>query len=365
MTDTQPTTPEPEQPPRRLTRSSTDSIIAGVAGGLGRHLNIDPLAIRITFVILSFAGGLGLLAYLICLVFIPVDDPNATPLRWGAARTLGAGLIAVAALVAVAPDWFWGPALPVLVVAGVIVYLLLRVIRDDGAGHLGRLAARAAIGIVLLALAAGAFAAAAAGSALGGGIVIAGLVIACGVGLVGGAFRGGARWLIAPALVLALPLGAVAATDLDVRGTWGDHTFHPSSAAELAAGYEMGVGSMKIDLSEVDLPARRTDLELDIGVGEIQLLVPDDVCVTTDAKVGVGVVDAGDGEQGGIDVDVNERRAVAAGVPHLHVIADVGIGAVQVGDRFFHWDGPGGGWRGDRFDALERGASRTACLEPA
>ena len=91
------------------------------------------------------------------------------------------------------------------------------------------MAARIAIGIVLLALAVGGFVAAAAGTALGGGIVVAGLVIACGVGLVGGAFRGGARWLIVPALVLALPLGAVAATDLDVRGTWGDRTFHPAT----------------------------------------------------------------------------------------------------------------------------------------
>ena len=135
-------------------------------------------------------------------------------------------------------------------------------------------------------------------------------MIACGVGLVGGAFRGGARWLIVPALVLALPLGAVAATDLDVRGTWGDRTFHPATAAELAGGYEMGVGSMKVDLRDVDLPAGRTDLRLDMGIGEIQLLVPDDLCVTTDAQLGIGAVNTGDGEQGGVDVDVTDRRSV-------------------------------------------------------
>src|SRR5215213_10118102 len=98
MTETPPTMPQPEEPQRRLTRSTTDRLIGGVAGGLGRHLNIDPLAIRITFVILTFAGGLGLLAYLLCLAFIPIDDPNAPPLKWGLARTVGAALIAVAAL---------------------------------------------------------------------------------------------------------------------------------------------------------------------------------------------------------------------------------------------------------------------------
>ena len=56
-----------------------------------------------------------------------------------------------------------------------ILYLLIRVVRDDGASHLAGIAARIAIGIVLLALAVGGFAAAAAGTALGGGIAIAGL----------------------------------------------------------------------------------------------------------------------------------------------------------------------------------------------
>ncbi len=274
MTETPPTMPQPEPPPRRLTRSTTDRMIGGVAGGIGRHLGVDPLAIRITFVILSFAGGIGLIAYLLCLAFVPTDDPSAPPLKWGLARTVGAGLLAVAALAIAVPDWFWGPQLPLLLVAGAVLYLLVRMMREDGGTHAGRLAARIAIGIVLVALAAGGFVAAAAGTALGGGIVVAGLVIACGVGLVGGAFRGGARWLIVPALVLALPLGAVAATDLDVRGTWGDRTFHPATVAELADGYEMGVGSMRVDMRDVELPPGRTDLRLEIGMGEIQVLVP-------------------------------------------------------------------------------------------
>ena len=85
-------------------------------------------------------------------------------------------------------------------------------------------------------------------------------MIACGIGMVAGAFRGGARWLALPALVLALPLGAVAATDLDVRGTWGDRLFVPATVAEVADGYEMGAGQMRVDLRNVDLPPGRTTL---------------------------------------------------------------------------------------------------------
>ena len=118
MTDQTPAQPAPEPPPRRLTRSSTDRLVGGVAGGIGRHLGVDPLAIRITFVILTFAGGLGVLAYLACLVFVPSDDPDAPPLHWGLARTLGAGLLAVAALALLSPDWLWGGELFVLLLGG-------------------------------------------------------------------------------------------------------------------------------------------------------------------------------------------------------------------------------------------------------
>src|SRR5688500_3872476 len=121
MSDTQPTMPQPEPPPRRLTRSTTDSMIGGVAGGIGKHLNVDPLAIRITFVILTFAGGLGIVAYLLCLVFVPTDDPSAPPVKWGLARTVGAGLLAVAALAILLPDWLCGPAVPLRAAAGAVV----------------------------------------------------------------------------------------------------------------------------------------------------------------------------------------------------------------------------------------------------
>jgi phage shock protein PspC (stress-responsive transcriptional regulator) len=361
MSETPPTNPlpeQPEQPPRRLTRSTTDRMIGGVAGGLGRHLNIDPLAVRITFVILVFAGGLGIVAYLLCLLFVPSDDPDAPPVQWGLARTLGAGLLAVAALAILLPDWAWGPAVPLLAVAGAIVYLLIRMVRDDGGTHAGRVAAKIAIGIVLVALAVGGLIGAAAGSALGGGVIVAGLVIACGVGLVGGAFRGGARWLIVPALVLALPLGAVAATDLDVRGTWGERTFRPATVAEVERGYEMGLGEMSVDMRDVDFPAGRTELPLEIGMGEIQVLVPRDLCVTTEADIGMGAFDAGDGEQGGIDLNVDEGGYVAPGVEELHLVGDIGIGALFLGHDFRERHGPR--WN-DGFDTIDFDTNRLAC----
>jgi phage shock protein PspC (stress-responsive transcriptional regulator) len=353
----QPEQPTPERPQRpRLTRSSSDSVIAGVAGGLGRHLNVDPLAIRIAFVISVFAGGLGILAYLACLLFIPSDDPSSQQ-RWGLARIIGAALLVIAGIAILTPDWMTGPWLFFLFAAGVVVYLLIRVARDEGGARYASIAARIAIGVALLALAVGGFVGAAVGAGLGGGIVIGGLIVACGIGMVGGAFRGGARWLIAPAIVLALPLTAVAATDLDLRGTWGDRTFRPHTVADIGDGYEMGAGAMRVDLRGLELPAGRTELPLQIGAGEIQVLVPEDMCVVTDSDISFGAVDTGGGEEGGVDVEIRDGVVPDPGVRYVHVTADIGFGALKVGDRFgdhgWHWD------RGE--GTVDPGTSRAAC----
>jgi phage shock protein PspC (stress-responsive transcriptional regulator) len=357
MTSPPPTPPTEEQPPpqpprdddhRRWVRSSSDRMIAGVAGGVGRRLEIDSLAIRITFVILTFAGGLGIVLYLAGLIFMPSDDPDESPLQWGLARTVGAGLLVVAGLAILLPGWAWGPGIPLLAVAGVVVYLLLRVLRERDTPSAGRVAVKIAIAIALLALAAGGFVAAAAGTALGGGIAVAGLVIACGIGMIAGAFRGGARWLALPALVLALPLGAVAATDLDVRGTWGDRLFVPSTVTEVADGYDMGVGQLRVDLRNVDLPPGRTTLPVSIGAGEIQVIVPDGTCVTTEADISMGAYqEPFNGEQGGVDLEIDDEYPVTPGRPELHVLADVGLGALTVGPREYVLTRHDQGWGSD------------------
>lgn len=64
--------------PILLRRSTTDRVIGGVAGGLGRYLGIDPLIIRVAFVLLALTGGSGVLLYLIGWIAIPeerVGDP--------------------------------------------------------------------------------------------------------------------------------------------------------------------------------------------------------------------------------------------------------------------------------------------------
>ena len=56
---------------KKLYRSEDDRIIAGVCGGLGEHFGIDPVILRILMVILVFAGGPGIILYLLFCLFIP------------------------------------------------------------------------------------------------------------------------------------------------------------------------------------------------------------------------------------------------------------------------------------------------------
>lgn len=56
---------------KKIYRSRTNSMIAGVCGGLGEYLNVDPTILRVVAVLLIFADGIGVLAYLIGWVVIP------------------------------------------------------------------------------------------------------------------------------------------------------------------------------------------------------------------------------------------------------------------------------------------------------
>ncbi|WP_420631482.1 PspC domain-containing protein [Candidatus Leptofilum sp.] len=58
---------------KRLVRNSHDEMIGGVCSGIANYLNIDPVIVRLVFVLLALGGGHGVLAYLILWVLMPTD----------------------------------------------------------------------------------------------------------------------------------------------------------------------------------------------------------------------------------------------------------------------------------------------------
>ncbi|MFQ5718902.1 MAG: PspC domain-containing protein [Acidobacteriota bacterium] len=64
---------------RRLVRNPRDAMVGGVAAGLGDYLDVDPVIIRLVFVLLCLAGGSGVLLYLVCWLLMPRSDPDGAP----------------------------------------------------------------------------------------------------------------------------------------------------------------------------------------------------------------------------------------------------------------------------------------------
>jgi phage shock protein PspC (stress-responsive transcriptional regulator) len=278
--------PEGGDRPRRLLRSSSDRVLAGVAGGLGRYFGVDPVIFRIGFAVSILFGGLGALAYLLLAVFVPTDGaPDAT-------QRLGRRLQTTR---------FWR-ALGLTAVAVLAV------------GGLLGLAGGAAFAV-----------------ALGWGVPTAIVIIVIGVLLALVAFRGGARWLIAPAVALAIGGGVAAASDLDFRGGIGDREYTPASVKSIPTdGYRLGVGRLVVDLRDLNWQKHRVvDLKVSLGAGQANVYVPSRVCVAGSTHVGAGQSEVVGEQSDGFDVD----HSVGSGgtiTPRLELDASVDAGQLRV-----------------------------------
>jgi phage shock protein PspC (stress-responsive transcriptional regulator) len=346
-TTEQPTTTAPG--PRRLFRSRGDRVIGGVCGGVAKYFNIDPVLVRVGAVALVFLGGAGILAYIAAVLLIPnegVDGGAPEAPRRGMA-VAGVVLLVVAICVVLPFQGGWGPGwglvpLGFVALAGLLVWRLASGQRPEGDARaiLRAMALGVALIIVCFVLAiTGAWAAAA-----GGDGIVAGIVIAAGIALIAGAFFGSwARWLILPALALALPAGVVAAANLDVRGGTGEVTYRPATAAEVHDSYRLGVGHLVVDLRDARLTPGDHRIKIRLGVGGAELLVPRGVCVSTDSHNGIGGTAVFNRNGGGIDTNWTDERNAPEGTPRVVVDGDVGIGALIVHhNEHEDWDGAPG-----------------------
>ena len=290
-----PPPPLPPGPPPRppLVRSRTDKVIGGVSGGLAEYTGIDALLWRVGFVALAFAGGTGVLVYLLLWLLMPG----------------GASAPAIAG-----PDRPAVPAGPRSPVPGVTVAVLFIVV-----GLLAFLARwtswsphpRVFLGAALLVV---------------------------GLGLVAAAVSGGRTakgGLITLGIVLSLALLAAANAPWDgVRGGVGDRTYAPVEADDVRPVYRGGVGDVDLDLSRIDVgdldgPVRT---RLDAGVGDVDILLPRDADVQVDVDSGLGEVDVLDGEDraGGLYPGEGSGSWVDDGEAEIVLTIHAGVGDVEV-----------------------------------
>jgi phage shock protein PspC (stress-responsive transcriptional regulator) len=337
--------------PRRLFRSRSDRVVAGVCGGVARYLNVDPVIVRVAAVALIFLGGAGLALYIAAILLVPNEgeegQPGPAPSRGLAIAGIIVLIIAIGALLPFHGGW-WGHwslvPLGLVAVAGLLVWRVASGRRPEADAR--EVLRAMALGIALIAFCLALAFGSAWAAAAGGATAVAGIVIAAGLALVVGAFVDGrARWLILPAIAVALPAGVVSAANVDVKGGYGKRTYRPASSDAVRDSYRLGAGKLVVDLRGAHLTPGDHRLKLKIGVGEAQLVVPPDVCVSTASHLGIGGVQVFDRDTGGLDVDWQDERSAPAGTPRLIVDANVGMGGFTV-----HHD-VDRGFRHDRDDA--------------
>lgn len=113
---------------RRTVRGAPEGRhIGGVAGGVARHFDIDPMVVRVALVVLSFFGGAGLLLYAVGWLLIPEEGADRAVVRMdGRSRTLVLYVVAGLAVLAVFGDTFGGHHIPwPLAVVGLVVLVIL------------------------------------------------------------------------------------------------------------------------------------------------------------------------------------------------------------------------------------------------
>lgn len=129
---------------RRLTRQREGRVVAGVAGGLARYLNVDPVILRIAFVGLTLLGFLGVVLYLLAWLMIPeragVDSPGESLARRlaGAPPWVRVTLLVVGTLIALEAV---GPLSTILIV-GLLIGLGVAASNTRGSNGAGAAADR-------------------------------------------------------------------------------------------------------------------------------------------------------------------------------------------------------------------------------
>ncbi|MGV9267048.1 PspC domain-containing protein [Kitasatospora sp. NPDC003701] len=418
--------PAPDRPP--LNRTEHHRVVAGVCGGLGRHLDIDPVVFRVVTAVLCLSGGLGLFLYGLAWLIIPTESvPDG---RGGsrAGRTelqrvltgrvdgqsVGAVLLTVIGTGVFFASMGDGDTMFPVLLLGTLVFLAVRY--DPERRHGGRLRGRrrgrerrhgpydrwfpgseastadyswpprggdeparerhareraagtvptdtphagpsgylwdprhpernpygpaatpppggpaqpwwqrpdlpegdplrkdgpagrpprptvvrhrperSPLGLIGLLLAVGAASAVWSASAHGGAEVVTGTVLATALLVVGltllvAAKFGRARKLVVPGLALTLALAFSGGSSFSVQNALGDRNWTVVSAADLEERYTLGLGDAKLDLTGIDPAGATLRSTVEVGAGQLTVLLPPDVTVNLETRAGLGNV---------------------------------------------------------------------------
>jgi len=277
------------------------------SAGMALHVDTDQLSaerydvdvalVRVAFVVLACAWGLGVVVYLAMWALVPkaaalddaglADDASEPTSSWLAALLLG-GVLVLGLLVATSwwrgPRWGSGLSLFWVVVLGMLGVISLR--HTSNGGRPGLSLGRA---VVLL-----------------------------GVGLVTVA-------IVAAGTFLAL----VASTGVPFAGGVGERVYQPATLAQVHTTYRAAIGNLTVDLRRVHFTRAPTHVTASVAVGVVTVEVPPGVVVDVNAHSGFGNVVGSPGDLQTFSAP-GRTAAGAKSRPGLVLVAEAGVGQVRL-----------------------------------
>ena len=347
----------------RIRRSRTDRKVAGVAGGLGRHLDIDPVILRVAFVVLTFFGGVGLLLYVALWLLLPEDGSDWAKVKLDRrSRSVALVIVGALALLLLVQHGWWGGGgwlfvCLVVVAAAVVIstqlphrgdtrpppsppasppagypppsYAVSEQPRPVNPRKKGPILFWFALAVIAVALGtlgvadlAGADVAPSAYPATALGVTAVFLLIGSFYGRAGG-------------LVLVGLLAAATTVGTTIADRWDPHTtsYVPVDSSQVRDSYTMDVGEVVLDLSDVADPEALDGREITVhgNLGHLDIRVPSDLTVVANTHVsGIGGINAFGRDGGGIDTELDAVHSGGAGAPRLTIDVELHVGGIDV-----------------------------------
>jgi phage shock protein PspC (stress-responsive transcriptional regulator) len=270
--------PAPQPLPHRLTRSRQERVFGGIAGGVADYFDIDPVLVRIAFVILAIVTrGAFVLLYFAAWIIIPEEAPS----------TASAGATGEAAT----------PAAPRR--------------RHEHRRHEGVGTGAIVVGVLLILLGAASLMWTLGLRTPPIDAVLAGLLILVGLAILVESRRGVHGGLVVIALILTGILGTAATTapGFHFDSGFGERSVRPAASADLQSNYSHAFGDLTVDLRNVELPEGDTKVDISIAFGSVEVFVPAGVGVRVRGETVFGSTDAFGREFSGVSVNHDYRSS--------------------------------------------------------
>ncbi len=155
-------------------------------------------------------------------------------------------------------------------------------------------------------------------------------IIAIGLTLLAGGRHVARSGLIGLGIVLTVIALVLPVTPMQVSVTAGDRTYEVTEVAELEPSYNLGAGTLTLDLRDLDLPDGTTELAASVSMGELVVRVPDDVTVTGTGNTLAGEVVSFGRTTAGLAPRRALDEAGTDGGPVLDLDLRTGFGRIEV-----------------------------------